>query len=179
MFPAYSKISQESKDETSQVSKEFLQNPSYDTIPVTSSTVAQPISSSSESESEGEIYAKAVQNYVRQETPPKVELFYIDKDRKKDYLKLDTLPNRAVPFYRVPRYFKRFAQSNRGVFKRYFKVKRLKKLTHDPKRLIDEKASKDEELRLYLVRNSSDVDKWLEYIEYAVSDLKVAGISSF
>lgn len=168
MFPAYSKLSGDSAYVEASTSKEFLQNPSYDTIPVSSSTIGQLITSSSDS-SDNEQYLKEVEEVKeRPPSPQKVENFYIDRERKKDYLKLDFLPHRAVPFYKITRNFKRFAQSNRRKFRRYFKVKRIKLLNEDPAQLIDEKASKDEELRLYLIKNSQDVGKWIEYIAYKV-----------
>lgn len=166
MFPAYK--TQDSSAVDPQSCEEFLQNPSYDAIPVTSSTIAQQISSSSSSDSDGELKEdKFVQKYKKPTTPPPVELFYIDRERKREYLKLDYLPNRAIPFYKITRNFKRFAQSNKR-FRRYFKVKRIKKLTQDPARLIDEKVSKDEEMRIFLIKNPQDVEKWLEYINYKV-----------
>jgi hypothetical protein len=167
MFPAYSKISGESTSVEPTASNEFLHNPSYDTIPVSSSTIGQPISSSSDS-SDSEEYMKVVEDYKKPPSPPKVELFYVDRERKKEYLKLEFLPHRAVPFYKVTKKFKRFAQSNKRTFRRYFKVKRIKKLTEDPERLIDEKVAKDDELRIYLIKNSQEVDKWIEYIAFKV-----------
>lgn len=168
MFPAYSKLSVESTSAEPTTSTDFLHNPSYDTIPVSSSTIGQLISSSSDS-SDCELLTGG-KSYDFKEPPalPKVEIYYIDRERKKEYLKLDFLPNRAVPFYKVTRKFKRFAQSNKRSFRRYFKVKRIKKLNEPQERLIDEKVTKDEELRIYLVQNSSDVDKWIEYIAYKV-----------
>lgn len=168
MFPAYKAQDLTSCD--AQTSKEFLQNPSYDTIPVSSATLAQDISSSDFS-SDGEIVddARNLQVYKKPPSPPKIEIFYIDRERKKEYLKLDVLPIRAVPFYRVSRYFKRFAHTNRKPFRRYFKVKRVKKLAQDTERKLDDKQTKDEELRIYLIKNSQEVDKWIEYIEYKVS----------
>lgn len=177
MFPAYK--SQDSTNIEPPTSKEFLQNPSYDTIPVTSSTIAHQIESSSESESsDGEIKTvnDAAKYKKKSPTPPAVEQFYIDRERNKTYLKLDFLCNRAVPFYKVRRNFKRFAQSNKNgsasTFRRYFKTKRVKKLCQDPARQIDEKASKDEEMRIHLIKNWQDVDKWTEYIEYKVRSVK-------
>lgn len=95
-------------------------------------------------------------------------MFYVDRERKREYLKLDFLPVRAVPFYKVTKNFKRFAQSHKRSFRRYFKVKRIKRLTQDPTRLIDEKVSKDEEMRIFLIKNPQDVEKWIEYIAYKV-----------
>lgn len=173
MFPAYVKFSDNSTTVEPQTSKEFLQNPSYDSIPVSSATVSQQISSSSESSSDGEIgESKTFENYERPDTPPKIDIFYLDSDRKKEYLKLDTLPNRATPFYKISRPYKRFAKSNnKSSFRRYFKVKRLKKegQCKDPKRLLDEKESRDEEMRIYLIKNTQDVEKWIDYIKYKVS----------
>lgn len=171
MFPAYVRFSEDSAAVETHISKEFLQNPSYDSIPVSSATVSCQISSNSEeSSSDGEIEVKNVEKYKRSETPPKAEIFYMDSDRKKEYLKLETLPNRATPFYRVSRYLRRFDRTNKKCFRRYFKVKRLKKESqcHDPKRLLDEKTSKDEEMRIYLIKNTQDVEKWIEYIAYKV-----------
>lgn len=168
MFPAYKASVEDAV--IVEPSKEFLQNPSYDTIPVTSSTIAQEISSESEISSEGEIEyeSKQLQEYRKKSpSPPKVEHFYEDLDRKKEYLKLDCLPYRAIPSYKVTRNFKRFAYQKK-TFRRYFKVKRIKKLLQDPVRLLDEKVEKDEELRIFLIKNPQEVEKWIEYIEYKV-----------
>lgn len=169
MFPAYK--SEESTQIQQETSKDFLRNPSYNTVPVTSSTVALEISLSSSSDSEGEIKqdAKILQFYKRAPSPPKIEIFYIDRERKKEYLKLNFLPNRAVPFYKISRQFKHFAQPRRK-FRRYFKVKRIKKLLEDPLRKLDEKESKEEDMRIHLIKNSDDVEKWIEYIDYKVSE---------
>lgn len=178
MFPAYK--TQDLSNVELQTSRDFLQNPSYDTIPVTSSTIAQQITSSSESESSNGEY-KHVSESVdlttfkkKPPTPPATESFYIDRERNKTYLKLDFLSNRAVPFYTIRKDLKRFTRSNKGgsTFRRYFKAKKVKKLSKemakDPERLIDDKASKDEEMRIFLIKNSQDVEKWIEYIAYKV-----------
>lgn len=168
MFPAYK--GQDSTSIEPETSKEFLQNPSYDAIPVSAETLAEVISSS-ELSSDGEVSddARYLKVYKKPPSPPKVEIFYVDRERKKEYLKLQSLPIRAVPFYRVSRFYKRFAQNNRKPFRRYFKAKRVKKLTQDTGRKLDDKQTKDEELRIYLIKNSSDIDKWIEYIAYKVS----------
>lgn len=172
MFPAYKSSADDSV--TVEPSKEFLQNPSYDTIPVTSSTIAQQISSDSDSseDSEGEIKdgPKELQEYRKTPSPPKVVYFYEDLDRKKEYLKLDVLPNRAIPFYKITRNFKRFGLKKK-TFRRYFKVKRIKKLLQNPARMLDEKVEKDEEMRIFLIKNSQEVEKWIEYVEYKVRNL--------
>lgn len=173
MFPAYKALVEEPV--TVEANEEFLQNPSYDTIPVSSATLTQQISSDSgSSDSEGEIKdeSRDLQEYKKPPSPVKVEYFYEDRARKKEYLKLDMLPNRATPFYKITRNFKRFAQ-NKKTFRRYFKAKRIKKLLQDPVRLLDEKVEKDEEMRIFLIKNSEEVDKWIEYIGYKVSLLEV------
>lgn len=166
MFPAYK--FEDSTSVNPSTSKEFLQNPSYDSIPVSSSTLAEIISSSDFS-SEGEIEddSRGLEVLKKPPTPVKLEMFYIDTERKKDYLKLDFLPIRAIPFYKIPRYLKHFSEP-RKPFRRYFKAKRVKKLTQDTGRKLDEKQSKDEEMRIYLIKNSHEVDKWIEYIDYKV-----------
>lgn len=168
MFPAYK--TEDLTPAKPKISNEFLQNNSYDSIPVTSSIVAQQISSNSDSESPEEVNSLVHKKSLPD--PPETESYYIDRERNKTYLKLDFLCNRAVPFYRIRKNYKNFAQSNRNgskvSFRRYFKTKRVKKLNKDHERLIDEKVTSDEEMRLYLVKNPQDVDKWMEYIEYKV-----------
>lgn len=171
MFPAYLKFSEEPPVLKAHTSKEFLQNPSYDSIPVSASTLLEQISSSSDSSSDENNETKALEDYKKSETPPKADTFYEDIERKKEYLKLDTLPLRAVPFYRISRHNKHFMRADKRIFRRYFKVKRLKKEGRctDSKRMLDEKSTKDEEMRIYLIKNTQDVCKWIEYINYKVS----------
>lgn len=166
MFPAYKNETQ--KGENQEADKEFLQNPSYDTIPVSSATIAQEISSDSESSdaSGNEVHEIAMKEFKKSPSPQKVEYFYEDRERKKEYLKLNELPRRAVPFYKVTRLYKRFGA--RKPFRRYFKSKRIKKLLKSTGRLLDEKVEKDEALRIHLIKNSQEVDKWIEYIAYKV-----------
>ena len=159
MFPAYK--NEVKKGEHLEIDKEFLQNPSYDTIPVSASTIAQEISSDSES-SENEVQEVVMKEFKKSPSPQKVEYFYEDRERKKEYLKLNKLPRRAVPFYKVTRLYKRFGA--RKPFRRYFKSKRIKKLLKSTGRLLDEKVEKDEALRIHLIKNSQEVDKWIEYI---------------
>lgn len=164
MFPAY----KNSSNTPENVDDLFLSNPSYDTIPIiTSSALIQEISDSS-SESDGEIV-----EIVSKETkiPDKViesiknTIFFIDPDRRKEYLKLDSLPFRAIPYYN--RTFKVFRVKTKK-FKRYYKnTKKLNKLK-ESKSSIEEQKQLDDELRIYLVKNPQDVDKWIEYIEYKV-----------
>lgn len=176
MFPAYVKFSQDSIEVEPKTSKEFLQNPSYDSIPVSSATIPQEISSDSESSSSAETKNKTYEflEYDRKDdkkppTPPRnTEVFFVDRKRQKDYLKMSFLPNRAIPFYKISRSLKHFGQPKRK-FRRYFKVKRIKKLLNEPKKLLDEKVSHDEEMRIYLIKNSHDVEKWIEFIKQKVS----------
>lgn len=172
MFPAYVQFSKDTADVQPQTSKEFLQNPSYSTISVSSSTVPVPISSDSDfsSDSEDEIRTKAVGKQPKKSpTPPKVEIFFVDRDRKKEYLKLSVLPYRAVPFYKISRCFRNFSTPHRHrTFRRYYKTKRIKKLTQEPKKLLDDNVSQDEEMRIYLIKNSHEVDKWIEFIQHKV-----------
>ena len=100
MFPAYLKLSLEDvSDVAEETSKQFLQNPSYDAIPVSSATIAESISSDSESSSEAE--SRAMIEYSKQPSPPKEDFFYVDRERKKEYLKLDFIPIRARPIYTI------------------------------------------------------------------------------
>lgn len=164
MFPAYKNNSNTPEN----VDDLFLSNPSYDKIPIiTSSALIQEISDSS-SESDEEIV-----EIVSKETkiPDKViesiknTTFFIDSDRKKEYLKLDSLPFRAIPYYN--RTFKVFRVKTKK-FKRYYKnSKKLNKLK-ESKSSIEEQKQLDDELRIYLVKKPQDVDKWIEYIEFKV-----------
>jgi hypothetical protein len=161
MFAAY-KIADESSTNV-EPTEQFLQNPSYNSIPVSSSTICQ-ISSDSSIESDGEDEVPR----RRSPSPKKVEYFYEDRQRKKEYLKLTELPHRAVPSYKIARNFKRFAPNKKKVFRRYFNVKRIKKLALDLVPLLDEKEEKDEAMRIHLIKNSQEIDKWIEYIDYKV-----------
>ena len=164
MFPAYKNNSNTPEN----VDDLFLSNPSYDTIPIiTSSALIQEISdSSSESDDElMEIVSKETKIPDKVIESIKSTIFFIDSDRKKEYLKLDSLPFRAIPYYN--RTFKVFRVKTKK-FKRYYKnTKKLNKLK-ESKSSIEEQKQLDEELRLYLVKNPQDVDKWIEYIEYKV-----------
>lgn len=169
MFPAYVQFSKDTKaDVQPQTSKEFLQNNSYSTIPVAPVTISSD--SDFSSDTDHEIRTKAMRKLPKKSpTPPKVEIFFVDRDRKKEYLKLSVLPYRAVPFYRVSRYFRNFSTPYKyRSFRRYFKVKRIKKLTQEPKKLLDDNVSQDEEMRIYLIKNSHEVDKWIEFIQHKV-----------
>ncbi|CAO1388252.1 unnamed protein product [Diamesa serratosioi] len=162
MFPAYKNSSIIPEN----VENLFLSNLSYDKIPIiTNSTLIQQISDSS-SESDEEIV-----EIVSKETkiPDKViesiknTTFFIDSDRRKEYLKLESLPFRAIPYYN--RTFKVYRVKTKK-FKRYYKnTKKLSKLT-ESKSSIEEQKQLDDELRIYLVKNPQDVEKWIEYIEY-------------
>lgn len=174
MFPAYVQFSKDTTaDVQSQTSKEFLQNPSYSTVPVSSSTVPVQIRSDSDfsSESDDGFKSKTLEKrFDKPPSPPKVEVFFVDRDRKKEYLKLSVLPFRAVPFYRVSRHLRHFSTPYKHQsFRRYYKAKRIKKLTKEPKKLLDDNVSQDEEMRIYLIKNSQEVDKWIEFIQHKVS----------
>jgi hypothetical protein len=166
MFAAY-KIADENSTNV-EPTEEFLQNPSYNSMPVSSSTICQVSSSDSENGSstdDGKVCEVARR---RSPSPKKVEYFYEDRQRKKEYLKLTELPHRAVPSYKIGRNFKRFAPNKKKVFRRYFNVKRIKKLALNPIPLMDEKVEKDEAMRIHLIKNSQEIDKWIDYIDYKV-----------
>jgi hypothetical protein len=169
MFAAY-KIAEDNPTNV-EPTGEFLQNSSYNSIPVSSSTICQ-ISSDSESVSKQSDQSDGEEEEVRRRSPSpkKVEYFYVDRDRKKEYLKLNELPHRAVPLYKISRNFKR--SSKKRVFRRYFNVKRIKKLASvNPVPLMDETIEKDETMRIHLIKNPSEIDKWIEYINYKVKVL--------
>lgn len=171
MFPAYVQFSKDTAEVQPQTSKEFLQNPSYSTVPVSSSTVAVQISSDSEfsSDSDDRLKSRTLEKPFKKSPSPKVEFFYVDRERKKEYLKLNSLPLRAIPFYRVSRHLRNFSTPYKHQsFRRYYKAKRIKKLTQEPKKLLDDNVSQDEEMRIYLIKNSQEVDKWIEFIQHKV-----------
>jgi hypothetical protein len=173
MFAAY-KLSENEVAPTE--SGEFLQNQSYESssLPPSASTVdcVQNISSdetfsSSSSEDEAGDNSKAVQIYHKP-PPTKLEVFYEDREPRREYLKMDSMPKRALPYYHTSRYrltpgFRRTAKK----FKRYFNQKKDKK--HKKGVAMEIETDKSEELRLHLIRNQNDIDKWKEFIDLKVS----------
>lgn len=172
MFKAYSLTKPESEDVVEIKETEFLQNSSY------ISTSSNPIvnissgeltsSSSSESEESSSNNLKALEIYKRIKPSPSVkkEVYYVDKNACKEYLKMDSLPHRVLPKYRVTYRFRLMSGFYPKKFRRYFKSKKEKK---SKKRKHDEmELNIDEEMRLYLAANQNDIDKWIEFIKLKV-----------
>ncbi|CRK89603.1 CLUMA_CG003270, isoform A [Clunio marinus] len=167
MFPAY-------KDQVTSrvksINSNFLENQSFEKITFTPTIDVDLISSSSKSSVESDIDDNVHKiSHVRehQGTVSETKYFYEDFERKKEYLKLNSLPSRAVPLYKVPKYVKRFVQFNyTGKNNRYFKDKRIRKLNREKKDKLNAVSEKDEEMRIHLIKNSQEVNKWIEYIEY-------------
>jgi hypothetical protein len=162
MFSAYSTSDQVSKSED----KIFLQNSSFLSLPSTSHQHAlEEISSLSESSSETEDNSKALKIYHKKPSPPLSEkLYYEDKEPRKEYLKLDTLPLRCVPFYKSSRkkLIPYYSSHKRMKFRRYYNKKSSKKNAF----MTDDDVK--EQLRLHLSKNPNDIEKWIEFIQYKV-----------
>jgi hypothetical protein len=170
MFAAYKNEISESSELTQKINDEFLSNPSFESCLVPSTS--HIISSSSESDSSEE-EKKAIVIYKKPPSPPKAEVFYIDDEPRKEYLKLQTLPARCLPRYRLSYRFSlvdpKFNLSKK--FKRYFHVKKKKDKADT---ITMDTSTTGEELRIYLSKNSDDFDKWQEYIDHEVNSLRVS-----
>lgn len=171
MFAAYkSANSTESNDKITQPDGGFLQNQSFETALLPSTSQLQEISSSSLSESDDseDEKEKAVVIY-RKPPSPKTQVFYVDSKPRMEYLKMDSLPIRCLPRYRLSHKFSLYVRKhnfNSTKFRRYFKVK---KSTNDALKGDKMDTSEaGEELRIYLSKNPNDVDKWFQFIEYQV-----------
>lgn len=170
MFAAYKIANSTESNEVSEVDGGFLQNQCFETSLVRSTSQFQEISSSSLSESESndsDDEKKAVIIY-RKPPSPKTQVYYVDNQARKEYLKMDSLPIRCLPRYRLSHRFTLFARQhnlNSTKFRRYFKVK-SKKNTMQGEKMDTSEAG--EELRVFLSKNPNDIDKWFQYIEYQV-----------
>lgn len=170
MFAAYKSANlTESNDQIKEVDGGFLQNQSFESSLVPSTSQLQEISSSSlsESESESEDEKKAVAIY-RKPPSPKTQLFYVDSEPRREYLKMDSLPVRCLPRYRLSHKFSLFARkynNNSTKFRRYFRVKKSKKGDVGDKMDV---SVAGEELRIFLSKNPNNVEKWFQYIQYQV-----------
>lgn len=168
MFAAY-----KDKDEpkTSTDDGNFLENPSFTSVPIVSGSME--ISSSSDDDSEEEDKNTKVLAIKERSSPPRpVKItIYEDRQRSKEYLKMDSLPSRCVPWYEKSKFS--FSSDRQGIgkkkFRRYFNVKRIKKLMTNPVRMLDDSTDKEDDMRVYLLRNSHEIEKWIEYIQYKVS----------
>lgn len=179
MFAAYSKES-ENKEIVNVERSDFLQNPSFESSLAPSTSQLEEISSDSsvesiESESDEIDDKKAVVLYNKKSVvlykkppSPKTQVFYFDNEPTKEYLKMDTIPARCLPKYRLSYRFSLFKKKfnpNSSKFKRYFKTKKRKK-GNEGEEMDVSKA--EEELRVYLSKNPNDIEKWLEFINYQV-----------
>ncbi|KAG5683555.1 hypothetical protein PVAND_012828 [Polypedilum vanderplanki] len=155
---------------------EFLQNKSFESsslLHLTSTSInldlqnissASDTSSSSSDEEDNRVNKK--QKLIEIYPSTKVEGFYEDKEPRKEYLKMESLPKRALPFYHTSRYrLTTGFHSGTKKFKRYFSQKKSKKRKKDKKIEFEAEDDKEEELRLYLTKNQNDVEKWIEYID--------------
>lgn len=172
MFPAYNLNSETIKPETGD---QFLQNRSYDVLPVSLKELCEVISSSeSSSESNDSLIPPPDEKDPAPKTISLADICYIDCDRKKEYLKLKSLPYRAIPFYEISKTYERNIKSRK--YKRYFKSKKVKKLlnTAGTNSSVDV-AAKDEAMRINLIKNPHQIDKWLQYIKFKVCSYKREG----
>lgn len=178
MFPAYRNGEGTSQaidiDKPEQENQNFLENQSYTSIPVDQKLVED---SSSSSDSENDKNDGKVERLMLKERssspiePPRM-YFFEDRQRRKEYLQMESLPFRAVPMFNRLRKRKIGSDSRHNQkFKRYFKSNKIKKLLLDTGRLLDSKETDEEEMRIFLTKNPHEVDKWIEYIQYQVSKI--------
>jgi hypothetical protein len=173
MFAAYKSVDSSLNEVTEVPNNEFLSNSSFNVVPLNS--ITEQISSDSDDYSEDESNSKnlqqAVQIYNRKE-PRKEQCFYIDKEARKEYLKMECLPIRALPFYKISRRKKLFQHAygkGAGKFKRYFNAAKSSRKIKMGKK-VEEEESIDDELRLHLSRNPNDIEKWIEFINKQVNN---------
>lgn len=171
MFAAYRADDGSSQPVDTPENPIFLENQSYTSIPIDQRAV-DGSSSSSDSDS-GNEQQKYPMLRDRPEAPiePPTMYFYEDRERKKEYLKMESLPARAVAMHnRLKRRIHLSGSHHGKKFKRYFKSKRIRALLKDgTERMLDSEKNNEEEMRLFLTRNPHEVDKWIEYIDYKVS----------
>jgi len=160
MFAAYR------NDEESQEKPEFVPNPSFEDTSRALVRVISSDSSDSSDDSEDD-QPKAIQYYRTKPQSTKVELYYFDKDPRIEYLKLESLPRRVLPMYRILRRYNFMIYGKRKKFKRYFK----KKDKTSKKSLDEPENDEGQQMKVYLNKNPNDVEKWIEYINYKVSIL--------
>ncbi|KAL7027572.1 hypothetical protein ACKWTF_005487 [Chironomus riparius] len=156
MFAAYRKDADDAKDaETS----EFIPHTSFQD---NSKALVKVISSdSSESANDSDDnQPKAIQYYKTKPQSTKVELYYLDKDQRIEYLKLESLPKRVLPLYRIMRRFAYYGKQRK--FRRYFK----KKEKTSKKSLDEPENDEGQQMKIYLNQNQNDIEKWIEYINY-------------
>lgn len=175
MFPAY-KTNNSSENKSNNEVVTF--NSTLDTSLVPSTSKLQDISSSSswdDSDSDDFEEFKEKKNdqvvvVYKKPTSPKAEIFYIDDEPRKEYLKMDSLPYRCLPLYRLSRrfsLFKRKFDPNSSKFRRYFKVNKKKRKNKDELKL--DSTITGENLRIHLSKNPNDLEKWMEFIQYQVN----------
>ena len=161
MFAAY----KEAIDDSNETEKpEFIPHTSFQDNSKALVKVISSDSSKSSDDSEDE-QPKAIQYYKSKPPSTKVEIYYIDKDSRIEYLKLDSLPKRVLPFYKILRRYAFYGKKKK--FKRYFK----RKDKTSKKSLDDSEDDEGKQMQNYLNKNPNDVEKWIEYINYKVSSL--------
>jgi hypothetical protein len=175
MFAAYkNENSEETSEIAKEVSSEFLQNPSFATLETavvpSTSHLEEISSSSSESESEDSENDNEKKVIIYKKLPPEKVEYYVDVEPRKEYLKLESLPARCLPRYRLSHRFRLYTPTynkNTTKFRRYFRIKKKSKKKADKAEKLD-KDTTEKDLNLYLIKNPNDIDKWLEYIQYRV-----------
>lgn len=158
MFAAYRADTDEAKEPEK---SEFIPHTSFQDNSKALVKVISEDSSDSSNDSEDE-QPKAIQYYRSKPQSTKVELYYFDKDPRSEYLKLESLPKRVLPLYRILRQFSYNGKQKK--FKRYYKRK-----DKTSKKSLDEPENDEgQKMKLYLKQHPNDVEKWIEYINYKV-----------
>ena len=163
MFAAYRNEADDAKEPEK---PEFIPHTSFQDNSKALVRVISSESSESSNDSEDD-QPKAIQYYKTKPQITKVELFYLDKDQRIEYLKLDSLPKRVLPMYRILRRFAYYGK--RRKFRRYFK--RKEKASN--KSLDEPENDEGQKMKIYLNQNPNDVEKWIEYINYKVSSFSL------
>lgn len=157
MFAAYRTDTDDAKEPEK---PEFIPHTSFqDNSKALVKVISSNSSDSSDSEDE---QPKAIQYYRTKPQSTKIELYYFDKDPRSEYLKLESLPKRVLPMYRILRRFAYHGKKRK--FRRYFKRK-----DKSAKKQLDEPENDEgQKMKLYLKQHPNDVEKWIEYINYKV-----------
>ena len=142
--------------------RDWLQNETYDSIPVASSSIQLFPQESIEDEPEAtkETRIKEVKN------PPVDQfskLFYEHNKRAKEFLNMINLPRSALPKYHRSRY----SSPKKEPFIRYYKqLKKIKKLNRASERDQEELSVKEENFRQQLAKYPHDEEQWLKYYQF-------------
>lgn len=139
----------------------WLENKTYDSIPVASSS--KPLTQIKSIEDEPT--PKRIKELPKKapvEQPSKY--FYEDNKRAKQFLTIFSLPRNVIPKYHKDR--KYFRPKSKPFIRYYKQLKKIKKLNRTSEKECDELNSKEENYREQLAKYPHDEEKWLEYYKF-------------